>query len=197
MEDISKSVRKVDSLIKMSGEAKYVDDIKIDGMLYAKTVRSTKSKAIIKKITLPKMPVGYHTVDHTDIPGENVVSIIFDDMPIFVEKMATYYGEPIMLVVGEDKNIITDIISKIEIEYEELTPLFENTNSAINYHFVKGDSNKAFKNAKKVIKYDYSSGYQEQLYIEPQGMIGYIEGEKVTLIGSIQCPYYVKNAVNE
>ena len=195
MEDISKSVKKVDSLIKMSGKAKYVDDIKIKGMLYAKTVRSTKSKANIKNISIPKLPEGYHVVDHNDIPGKNVVSIIFDDMPVFVEKTVTYYGEPIMLIVGEDKNVITDIISRIEIEYEELTPLFENTNSAVNYHFVKGDSDKAFKDAKKVIKFDYSSGYQEQLYIEPQGMIGEIEGNKVILTGSIQCPYYVKNAV--
>jgi len=195
MEDISKSVRKVDSLIKMSGKAKYVDDIKIEGMLYAKTVRSTKSKANIKKIILPDLPKGYYKVDYHDIPGKNVVSVIFDDMPVFTEKTVTYYGEPIMLIVGEDKDVITDLIAKIEIEYEELTPLFKRTNSAINYHFVKGDSPKAFKEAQKVIKYDYSSGYQEQLYIEPQGMIGEISGEKVTLTGSIQCPYYVKNAV--
>jgi len=195
MEDISKSVKKVDSLIKMSGKAQYVDDIKIDGMLYAKTLRSTKSKANIISITLPDLPEGYYKVDYHDIPGKNVVSIIFDDMPVFTEKTVTYYGEPIMLIVGEDKNVITEIISKIKIEYEELTPLFENTNSAVNYHFVKGDSAKAFKEAKTIIKYDYSSGYQEQLYIEPQGMIGEIEGDKVTLTGSIQCPYYVKNAV--
>ena len=165
MEDISKSVRKVDSLIKMSGKAKYVDDIKIEGMLYAKTVRSTKSKANIKKIILPDLPKGYYKVDYHDIPGKNVVSVIFDDMPVFTEKTVTYYGEPIMLIVGEDKDVITDLIAKIEIEYEELTPLFKRTNSAINYHFVKGDSPKAFKEAQKVIKYDYSSGYQEQLYI--------------------------------
>ncbi|MCK5388754.1 MAG: xanthine dehydrogenase family protein, partial [Candidatus Izimaplasma sp.] len=195
MQDISKSVRKVDSLIKMSGEAIYIDDIKIEGMLYAKTVRSTKSKANIKKITLPEIPKGYYIVDHNDIPGKNIVSIIFDDMPVFVDKMVTYFGEPIMLVVGEDKDTITDIISNIEVEYEELTPVYNNVNSAINYHFVKGDAKKVFKNAKKIIKFDYSSGYQEQLYIEPQGMIGEIVGKKVILTGSIQCPYYVKNAV--
>ncbi len=195
MKDISSSVRKVDSIIKMSGVAQYVDDIKISGMLYAKTVRSTKVKAIIKNIIIPELPSGYHTVDHSDIPGKNVVSIIFDDMPVFAEKEVKYYGEPIMLVVGEDKDVITDIISNIEIEYQEQTPVFEKIKSAINYHFVKGDSNKAFKNAKKIIKYDYETGYQEQLYIEPQGMIGEIENNKVTLTGSIQCPYYVKNAV--
>ncbi|MCK5761720.1 MAG: xanthine dehydrogenase family protein [Candidatus Izimaplasma sp.] len=195
MKDISSSVRKVDSLIKMSGEAIYVDDIKIAGMLYAKTLRSTTSKAKIKNISLPEIPRGYYIVNHHDIPGKNVVSIIFDDMPVFASNMVTYFGEPIMLVVGKDKDTIDDIISNIEVEYEELTPEFNNVNSAINYHFVKGDSKKAFKNAKKIIKFDYSSGYQEQLYIEPQGMIGEIVGNKVIITGSIQCPYYVKNAV--
>ena len=195
MKDISKSVNKVDSVIKMSGEAKYVSDIKIDGMLYAKTVRSIHAKAVIKNISLPELPEGYYFVDHTDIPGKNFVKIIFEDQPVFAVNEVSYYGEPIMLVVGEDKNVITDIISKIEITYDVKTPLFENTNSAIDFHFTKGDSKSAFKNAKKIIAHDYHTGYQEQLYIEPQGMIGYIEGSKVTLIGSIQCPYYVKNAV--
>ena len=195
MKDISSSVRKVDSIIKMSGKAVYVDDIKVKDMLYAKTVRSDKSKAIIKKISLPNIPKGYYIIDYHDIPGKNFVKIIFEDMPVFAEKEVSYYGEPIMLVVGEDKTVITDIISNIEIEYKELPPLFEKTNSVINYHFFKGDSDKAFKKAKKIIKYDYQTGYQEQLYIEPQGMIGEIEGNKVILTGSIQCPYYVKNAV--
>ena len=195
MKDISISVDKVDGVIKMSGEAKYVNDIKIDGMLYAKTVRSEHAKAVIKNISLPELPEGYYFVDHTDIPGKNFVKIIFEDMPVFAVNEVSYYGEPIMLVVGEDKNVITDIISKIEITYDVKTPLFENTNSAIDYHFKKGDSKTAFKNAKKVIAYDYHTGYQEQLYMEPQGMIGYIEGSKVTLIGSMQCPYYIKNAV--
>ncbi|MCD6482135.1 MAG: xanthine dehydrogenase family protein [Candidatus Izimaplasma sp.] len=195
MEDISKSVKKVDSLIKLSGKAKYVDDIKIEGMLYAKTVRSTKSKANIISITLPELPKGYYMVDYHDVPGKNIVSIIFDDMPIFTEKTVTYYGEPIMLIVGEDKSVVTNLISQIKIEYEELTPLFERTNSAVNYSFVKGDAKKAFKNAEKIIKFDYETGYQEQLYIEPQGMVGEIEGNKVTITGSVQCPYYVHNAV--
>ncbi len=195
MKDISKSVRKVDSLIKMSGKAKYVDDIKIDGMLYAKTVRSHKSKAIIKKITLPKIPKGYYTVDYKDIPGRNFVQIIFEDMPVFAEKEVKYYGEPIMLVAGENKDVINDIIKQIKIEYKEEKPLYNYSDSAIDYHFEKGNPKDAFANAKLIISEHYDTGYQEQLYIEPQGMICYPEGKKLTFIGSIQCPYYVKNAV--
>lgn len=196
MSDISISIKKVDSDIKMAGLAKYINDYKLDNMLFAKTVRSPYAKARIKKIELPKLPKGYYIVDYKDIPGKNYVSIIFDDMPIFAEEYVNYIGEPIMLVIGEDKNVITDIIDKIKIEFEELEPLFEYTNSAINYAFDKGNPKQAFNNAYKIIEFDYETGYQEQLYIEPQGMIGHLEGEdKITLVGSIQCPYYVKNAI--
>ena len=66
----------------------------------------------------------------------------------------------------------------------------------INKSFVKGDIKKAFVKPFKLVSHTYETGYQEQAYIEPQGFIAYPEGEKkITLIGSIQCPYYVKNAV--
>ena len=80
MSDISCSVRKVDSLEKMSGQAKYVSDIKMDGMLFAKTVRATISKGKIIDIKLPKLPEGYFMVDYKDIPGRNFVKIIFEEI---------------------------------------------------------------------------------------------------------------------
>lgn len=196
MKDISCSVTKVDGVEKMSGGAKYISDIKMDGMLFAKTVRSSISKGKITNIKLPVIPEGYHTVDYKDIPTKNFVSMIFEDMPVFAEEDVRYYGEPIMIVVGEDKNVITEIVEGIEISYKEETPLYAYENSVIDYHFTKGDPDREFKNAKKIVKFNYDTGYQEQLYIEPQGMIAYPEeGSKITLVGSIQCPYYVKNAV--
>ena len=195
MTDISKSIRKTDAEEKISGKAIYVADIKMEGMLHALTVRSTVTHGNIKKITLPEFPVGYYSVSHLDIPGKNIVKMILNDMPVFTDKEVTYLHEPILLIVGPDKAIVKDLVNKVKIEYEELEPNFNWDNSAIHYHFDKGIGLKAFKSASKVIKYDYETGYQEQAYIEPQGFLGYLEGEKVTLIGSIQCPYYVKNAV--
>ncbi|MGS0972278.1 MAG: xanthine dehydrogenase family protein molybdopterin-binding subunit [Candidatus Izemoplasmataceae bacterium] len=195
MKDISKSINKVDNEEKISGKAKYVSDYYDVDYLYAKTVRSIHPKAIIKHIDKPELPDGYYYVDYQDIPGKNFVKIIFEDMPVFAEKEVNYVGEPIMLIVGKDKEVIQDIERNIKIDYEVLTPVFAYKDSAIHYHFHKGDAKQAFTDYDQIIKYDYDTGYQEQLYIEPQGMLGTIEGDKVTLIGSIQCPYYVKNAV--
>lgn len=196
MKDISKSVLKIDNDEKSKGSAIYVSDITIPGMYYAKTVRSTIPKGKIKKITLPVMPEHYTIVDYKDIPGKNIVRIIFEDQLIFAEDKVTYYGEPIMLVVGPEKIVIAELVKQIKIEYIEETPVYEYVNSAVNYNFKKGDAKSAFENADKVIKYDYETGYQEQLYIEPQGMVVEIDKTgKVTLTGSLQCPYYIKNAV--
>ena len=195
MKDISKPINNVDNEVKLSGKAKYIADIKMDGMLYAMTLRSNIVKGEIKKITYPDLPKDYYIIDHKDVQGKNVVKIIYDDMPIFTSKKISYLYEPIALVIGPDKKIILEIINKIEIEYIKEKPIFEWVDSVLDFHFDKGIGLKVFEEADKVISYNYQSGYQEQAYIEPQGFNGYQDGDKTTLVGSIQCPYYVKNAL--
>ncbi len=195
MADISKSIRKTDGEEKISGQAKYVADIKIDNMLHAITVRSTIPCGKIKSIILPELPEGYYSVDAKDVPGKNVVKVIFEDMPVFTEGKITYLHEPIMLMIGPDKAKVKQLAMEVKIEYDQEEPVFDWVNSAIHYHFTKGEGKAVFENANRIITHDYETNYQEQAYIEPQGFIGYPEEEKVTLIGSIQCPYYVKKAV--
>ncbi len=196
MRDISKSIPKEDHVEKVSGRALYVSDIKMDRMLFAKTVRSIHPKAKIESIEIPELPKDYFIVDYKDIPGENYVKMIFEDWPIFAENTVNYIGDPIMLVVGKNKHIINQIIEQIKIEYKILKPMFDYKKSVINKKFTKGNIKKAFVKPFKKVSGIYETGYQEQAYIEPQGFIAYPEGEKkITLIGSIQCPYYVKNAV--
>jgi len=195
VKNISKSIEKLDSKDKAFGKEPYVNDLTLEGALYAKTLRSPYAKAKIVGRHYPELPEGYYIIDYTHIKGANVVKVIFDDMPVFAVDTVSYYQEPIALVIGEKKQTVLDLMAQIDIQYEELEPLFEWTNSVIEYHFNKGDIEGCKAQATSVITYDYETNYQEQLYIEPQGMIGYHDGNQVVLIGSIQCPYYVKNAV--
>ena len=196
MIDFKTSTPKVDHEDKCSGKALYVSDIQMDGLLYAKTLRSSVAKAKIKKVNLPDLPEGYYVVDHHDILKENYVKMVFKDWPVFAVDQVNYIGEPILLVVGPDKIVIDEILSKIKVDYELETPVFEFVHSAIHKSYVKGDFAGALKNAARIIEETYETGYQEQAYIEPQGMLAYPEGpQKITLIGSMQCPFYIKNAV--
>ena len=62
-ERISESVVRVDASEKIEGGARYVGDMEFDGMLYAKTLRSTKPRAKILSIDIPELPDGYFIVD--------------------------------------------------------------------------------------------------------------------------------------
>ena len=61
----------------------------------------------------------------------------------------------------------------------------------------KGDVDAAFARADcVVVEGEYRTGAQEQLYIEPQGMVSIANPHNgVTVWGSMQCPYYVHKAL--
>jgi len=196
VKNISQSVPLVDYQEKASGKTVFVNDIQMDEMHYAKTVRSEKAHALIKNIIIPALPDGYFTVDAADIPGKNFVKIIGEDWPIFAKRTVNHIGEPIMLVVGKDKAVLEEIKRAIKIEYEELTPVFDFQSSAVHKHYSKGDFESLLEFPHRLIEHTYETGYQEQAYIEPQGLIAGLENDrKIKLVGSFQCPFYVKNAV--
>lgn len=190
------STKKVDQEIKVKGEAKFTDDIVMPGMLYAKTLRSSIAKGKILEVKIPKLPEGYFYIDHKDIKGENVVNIIFSDWPVFAAENVNYIGESIGLFVGPDKGVLDELVANTSVKYKEETPIFDYTESYIHKAFKKGDIEKARKEAVRVIEEDFTTGYQEQAYLEPQGILVYEDEEgKITLTGSMQCPWYIHRAV--
>src|SRR6056297_311419 len=94
-----------------------------DELLYAKTLRSTQAKAKILTIKIPDIPEGYFIIDNHDVPGKNRMRTVVSDHPIFAENEVQYIGQPILLVVGKNREIIYDIISKIQVEYRAERPL--------------------------------------------------------------------------
>ncbi|MHC1746866.1 MAG: xanthine dehydrogenase family protein molybdopterin-binding subunit [Cellulosilyticaceae bacterium] len=198
MEAISKSVKKKDHEAKMSGRALYVDDHVMDGMLYGRLLHSAKARAHITKIIVPTLPEGYYVVDKNDVSGENRVAIVKDDTPVYVEDTVEYIGDPILMVVGPDLKEVQRILNEIVVIYEELTPVLDMLQSDtvfFHYNFEKGDINKALAEADRVFVETFQTGYQEQAYLETQGIIAYPHNGRMTVQGSMQCPYYVKGAV--
>lgn len=199
MEKISESVIKRDHHSKISGEAVYVGDYQDDDILVGKMLRSTKAKARLISVEIPKLPEGYYYVDKEDVPGENKVAIVMDDTPVYATEMVEYIGEPIGMVVGPCEEEVNKILSEIKVVYEELTPVLsikDFDTVFFDYTFGKGDLEKAFHEADKVYEEVFETGYQDQTYLETQGIMAEVSEEgKVYVHGSMQCPYYVKGAV--
>ena len=210
-EKIGKPIKRVDAAEKIGGKAKYLADIEFEGMLYARTLRSTRARAKIISIDIPQLPEGYYIVDKSDVPGRNRVKIIFYDMPFFAEEEVNYIGEPILLVVGEDREKILNILSNIKVVYEDREPIFsmedalENTrmpifgdnNAYAEYAYSKGNLEEVIKSDIRVFEGEYSTGYQEHIYLETQGVVAAYNDDKIVIWGSMQCPYFIKDAVIE
>ncbi len=203
--DISESVKRKDHDEKNSGRIEYVSDIYRDNMLMGKLLRSDKAHGKIVDIIFPTIPEGYFIIQAADIPGSNVVKILADDQPIFADQYVHYIGEPILMVVGESEKTIVRIMDDIQVIYEELKDV-QTLDDAIkegsshimeSYRYGLDDAQmeEEIQKATHVLRETFLTGYQEHVYLEPQGMIGDWDGQSMVIDGSMQCPYYVKNAV--
>lgn len=198
MEKISESIKKKDHEGKINGSVLYVDDHVLEGMLYGKLLYSAKAKARITKIVIPQLPGGYLIVDRNDVTGVNRVAIIVHDTPVYAEDTVEYVGEPILMVVGPNVTEVEKIVNEIVVVYEEEIPVLDMRKSEtvfFQYDYAKGDIDKALAEADRVFMETFQTGYQEQAYLETQGIIAYPHDGRMTVRGSMQCPYYVRAAV--
>ncbi|HEX7528106.1 MAG TPA: molybdopterin cofactor-binding domain-containing protein, partial [Thermoanaerobaculia bacterium] len=63
------------------------------------------------------------------------------------------------------------------------------------YRISKGDADGAIASSPVRLSGTYRTPHQEQLYIEPQGMLAFWDARGAHVIGSLQCPFYVHKGV--
>lgn len=198
MSEISKAVKKVDHDEKVNGSAKYVCDYSCENMLYGALVRSTIPHGNVIRITYPDLPEGYAVVDASDLPKENYLRDANDGQQIFATDHVHYIAEAIAMICGPDEDVVRELAAKTEVVYELLPAVCtveESKDALVTYHYTKADVEQAFENASKVYKEDLHTGYQEQMYLEPNGMLAIWDHNKMVIYGSMQNPYYIKNSV--
>lgn len=187
---------------KVTGAAKYTDDLDVPHAWYGKTVRSTVPRGRIRSITLDPSfdwsQVVVVTAD--DIPGDNVVQLIRDDQPVLAPKGGEirHKEEPILLLAAADRGTLEEAARHVRIEFDALPPVFrleEATQVFTTLEITKGEVVEDLEDL-EVVERTFRVGLQEQLYIEPQGAIAIPEaGGAIRIIGSLQCPYYVHRAL--
>ncbi|MBQ9505367.1 MAG: xanthine dehydrogenase family protein [Lachnospiraceae bacterium] len=199
MEKISQSVVKKDHAPKVSGRSIYVADYPPEGVLCGKLLHSKVARAKILGVEVPKLPEGYFYVDARDVPGDNNVNIVLDDTPVFCRDTVEYIGEPIAMICGPDEKEVIRLRDECKVAYEELEPVldfYSADEKFFDYNFGHGDVDKAFAEADKTYEEEFETGYQEQAYLETQGMMAEPEeGGRMFVHGSSQCAYYIHGAV--
>lgn len=193
---VGNSVPRKDGIGKATGAARYADDIVLPGMLHGRTIRSTIPRGRVRSITLAFDPTGFTVVDYRDVPDRNVVDLIAQDQPFLVEREVRHMAEPILLLAHEDKERLN--AANVVIEYDEEPPLLDPEQSTQFFKTIdiaKGDAAAALAGAEVIVEGTYRTGHQEHIYIEPNGVLAVLEDGGVTILGSVQCPFYVIKAV--
>ena len=196
---------------KVTGEAKYVDDLSFPGMLHGATVRSPVARGRIRNIEfLPGLPWDEFTiVTADDIPGENCVALIVDDQPYLAAGQVNHPEEPVLLLAHPDKYLVEKARAAVRLDIEPLPAIFTIEDSLAKNEIIWGDDNvfKSFvvekgnvdsvwADAAYIVAGEYCTGAQEQLYIETNGVIAIANAQEgITLWGSMQCPYYIHKAL--
>ncbi len=188
---------------KLTGEAKYADDLVFPGAWYGATIRSTDAHARFDGFELdPAVDWAKVVVVTTrDIPGENVVSLISDDQPILVAVGGEiqHHAEPLVLLAAADRATLRRARRGVTIRTTPLAAVFDPLASDhvfAHYEIASGDVASGFAEADLIVDGEYRVGHQEQLYIENNAMIA-VPGEHggMAVHGSLQCPYYIHKAL--
>jgi CO/xanthine dehydrogenase Mo-binding subunit len=194
---VGRNVLRKEGVEKVTGAARYIDDLPFSNLLYARTIRSTIPAGEIAGIRFDFDVAGFTIVDYRDVPGRNIVALIEDDQPCLAERAIRHVAEPILLLAHEDREQLLG--AEVHIDYRPATPVYDAESSPIVFKRIainKGSVDDGFAAADAIVEGEYRMGHQEQLYIEPNGVVAVPgAGGEMTVYGSLQCPYYVHRAL--
>ncbi len=198
---IGKSVPRKEGREKVTGSARYVDDLTFPEMIHGVTVRSLAARGKILGIRFGDgIPWNEFTiVTAKDIPGKNCIALLIEDQPCLADKFVNHPEEAILLLAHPDKYLLEEARRAVHIEIEPLPAVFTAEDSLARKHVIWGDDNifksyrvekgdvaSAWSGAAFIVEGEYGTGAQEQFYIEPQGMIARANSAKgVTVWGSL------------
>ena len=195
---VGRSPPRKDGPDKVTGRARYLDDLTFPDQLWGRTVRSQVPHGRIRKIDFdPRFDwTGIVRVTAADIPGDNVVHLIEDDQPMLADALVRHREEPIALLACADRERLEQALLHVRVEIDPLPPVLDpllSTHVFKSYRIEAGDIDPAFADRSlRVIEGTYKVGHQEQMYIEPNAICAVPRDDGgVTIHGSMQCPFYI------
>ncbi|MEY4225291.1 MAG: hypothetical protein RL190_48 [Actinomycetota bacterium] len=116
----------------VTGEGRYVDDLRLPGMLHAVFVRSPFGHAKVKGIdtaAAEALPGVHRVLTHATLPAETGVlsasnppgsDVRQPEQPLLARDEVRYVGEPVAIVIADDRYIARDGADLVHVDYDPL-----------------------------------------------------------------------------
>jgi carbon-monoxide dehydrogenase large subunit len=218
---VGRAMRRKEDPRLITGQATYVDDIVLPGMLHAAIVRSPEAHARIVSIDTeaakarPDVEAVFTGEDMADMaapcpmvwvpPG--VEMHVPDHWPLARGKVG-YVGQAVAVVLGTDKYSVVDAAEDVIVEYDPLpvvtdpeaaledgAPIIHDefgTNKVFEWSLPGGDVEGAFRDADVVVEKRIVNHRTAGAAIEPRGALAEWRQGKLTLWSSTQIPHIAR-----
>lgn len=224
---IGQSVTRVDAPDKVTGRAKYTDDLADKSALIAKVLHSTiahgyvksidtseaeRIKGVVKIVTCFDVPdIPFPTAGHpwsTDVHHQDIAD------RLLLNRHVRYYGDDVAAVVARDEVSAAQAIRAIKVEYEELPfvldPIEAMRDGAPQIHegfdhnilahtsYEDGNYDEAVKEPGLIVVDKwYNTPTVQHCHIENHICFAFEEAGKMNVVSSTQIPHIVRRIVGQ
>ncbi|HEV8475240.1 MAG TPA: xanthine dehydrogenase family protein molybdopterin-binding subunit, partial [Methylomirabilota bacterium] len=201
----------------VTGRGRFVDDVRVPGMLHAAVLRSSHAHARLARIDAKaarELPGVHLVLTAADVPAAAIIPNRVPApagaerylQPAIAREVVRYVGEPVALVVADDPAVAYDALERIEVFYEPLPAcssattalaagaprLFPATdsNNVATITMRVGDADAALARAPVVVRDRFHYPRQTAAALETRGLVALPpdpRGGELHLIGSTKC----------
>lgn len=204
----------IDAKEKVTGSAKYLDDMEFPGLLAGKILRSPYPHARILSIdtqAAEALPGVRAVITAKDCPANKFGMEIADVDMLAVDKVR-YVGDEVAAVAADSDEIASEAIKLIDVQYEILpvvddavkaieegSPLVHDDkprNIAREYHISRGNVEEDFASCDYVFEKEFSTHRVSGLYLEPFGAVAkWEENGRLTVWTGLQSVFQGRNEI--
>jgi CO/xanthine dehydrogenase Mo-binding subunit len=201
------SVPRFDARSKVRGAEKYAADRYEPDMLWAGARRGGVPHGRILAIhtkDAESVPGVFRVLTRKDVPGTNRQGIVHKDQPVLAGEKIRHCGEPVALVLAENRDALKQALSLIRIEVEPLPGVFDPEaalkpgaplvhaagNVLLAAVIQNGDAAKAFSDCDVILEDCFEVPFQEHAFLETEnGMAQQQPDGSLVMTVSTQAPF--------
>ncbi|MDD2331171.1 MAG: xanthine dehydrogenase family protein molybdopterin-binding subunit [Candidatus Cloacimonetes bacterium] len=204
-----------DALAKVTGRAKYTDDLELPGQLHATVVHSPHARAEIISIDVSlalQAPGIVAVFTAKDVPGKIRFGQIIQDYPVLTDKQINSTGDVIALIVGSTREAALAARNLVKLEVKELHPLLDpeeairegaplvhdwhGSNICNTHHIRSGDPDLGERESTHILEAEFITQRIEHAYLEPEAALCNLRPDGVMEVyGSMQHPFSTRRFV--
>ncbi|ROO86473.1 xanthine dehydrogenase YagR molybdenum-binding subunit [Actinocorallia herbida] len=205
---VGEGLVRVEAPLKVTGRARYFNDVDVPGMVHAVVVRSTVAAGRVTRLDTARAGAAsgvLAVLTHRNMPrlAAGPMTIIGASPPVPLrDDRVLYHGQPVAVVVAASAEEARYAASLVEVGYAPAEPVLhvddpraELIDDPWGLDHVRGDVEAGFAAADVVVEGRFTTADNTNNPLGPMGTVAYWNGEALTVHDATQWPHNVRSTL--